>query len=77
MVRIPRHHLPAKAEMQFDNAVVLQPAVETAAQNPEAKVQAGAGVEAEAEAGPDVGHVTGLRAAAVTAVTDKKLQKPR
>ena len=76
MVIIPRHHFPAKAEMQFDNAVVLQPAVETAAQNPEAKVQAGAGVEEEeeAEAGPDEGHVT---AAVVTAVTDKKLQKPR
>ena len=75
MVIIPIHHLPAKVEMQFDYAVVLQPAVETAAQNPEAEVQAGAGVEAEA--GPDEGHVTGLRAAAVTAVTDKKLQKPR
>ena len=72
MVLIPEHHLPVKAEKQFDDSVVLQPAIETTAQNPEAEVEAEGGVEAEARHGE--GQVTALRAAAVTAVTDKKQQ---
>ena len=67
MVLIPKHHLPAKAERQFHDAVVLQTAVETTAQKPEAGVETE--VEVEVDAGHDKGQVTRLRAAAVAAVT--------
>ena len=69
MVLIPQHHLPAKAEKRYDNAVVLKPAVTEAEAEVEAEVETERDTVIHSEGKRNAGQVPGIQQAVVPTVT--------